>query len=134
MNLLAIDYGEKRIGLAWVNTALGVVLPFGVILNQELGNTNQELINLINKEKINKIIIGLPIGLDGKENKNTVRIRQFGENLKTETAIPIEFFDERFSSQAADRKEKGVSRDEKSAMVILESYLEYQKNISSNTI
>lgn len=134
MNLLAIDYGEKRIGLAWVNTDLGVVLPFGVIMNQELGNTNQELINLINKEKINKIIIGLPIGLDGKENKNTVRIRQFGENLKTETSIPVEFFDERFSSQAADRKGSGVSRDEKSAMVILESYLEYQKNISSNTI
>jgi RNase H-fold protein (predicted Holliday junction resolvase) len=63
------------------------------------------------------------MGLDGKENKNTERIRKFVEELKLEVDIPIEFFDERFSSQQADAMGGGVSRDEKAAMVVLQSYL-----------
>jgi putative Holliday junction resolvase len=123
MNILAIDYGTKNIGLALVDTNLGVVLPFGVVQNQESRIKNQEVISLIKKEKIDKIIVGLPMGLDGKENKNTERIRKFVEELKLEVDIPIEFFDERFSSQQADAMGGGVSRDEKAAMVVLQSYL-----------
>jgi putative Holliday junction resolvase len=128
MNILALDYGEKRIGLAWTDTGIGVVLPFGIIKNQESGIRNEELKNLVIKEKIDQIIVGLPTSLDGKENKNTERIRKFVEEMKFEIDIPIEFFDERFSSQQADAMGDGVSRDEKSAMVILESFLEQWKN------
>lgn len=126
MNILAIDYGTKRIGLAWVDIALGVVLPFGVVGNKESRIRNKELIDIISKEKIEKIIVGLPIGLDGKENENTKRVRAFGKELRSEieTEIGIEFVDERFTTHEAARMEGGVSRDEKAAMIILETYLE----------
>lgn len=119
MNLLAIDYGTKNIGLARASMDVEVVLPFGRVKNQEI----KKLIELIKKEKIDKIIVGLPLGLDGTENKNTQRVRKFVDELKKEINTPVEFITEIFSSQAGDRMGAGVSRDEKAAMIILQSYL-----------
>ncbi len=119
MNILAIDYGVKNIGLAWTQTGLDVVMPFGVV------NNLKELVLLIKKEKIDKVIIGLPLGLDGKENNNTKKVRQFSEDLNQEINLSIEFVDERFTSAGADRfGSEGASRDEKAAMLILQTYLE----------
>jgi putative Holliday junction resolvase len=127
MNILALDFGTKHIGMAWADTKLiGVIVPFGVI---EVGGKGtwpkacQELKVLLEREKIDQMIMGLPWGLQGEENNNTMRIREFVKLLQGSTTVPIEFYDERFSSQAADRMEGGVSRDEKSAIVILEGYL-----------
>ena len=117
MKILAIDFGTKRIGLAKWSSEADVVLPFGVVSSQE------ELVDLIKAENFDKILVGLPVGLDGVENKNMEGVKQFVDELKKEIDLPINFIDERFSSQAADRMGGGASRDEKSAMVILESYL-----------
>lgn len=126
MNILAIDYGSKNIGLAWCQKELGVVLPFGRILTHDPDSMTQ-LGDLILKEKVDKVIVGLPVGLDGKENENTKKIREFASELKKETGIPADFVDERFTSAQADSMGGTVSRDEKSAMIILQSYLD--KNI-----
>lgn len=128
MNVLAIDFGTKNIGLAWCDTGIGAVLPYGVISNKEKGARNKELVDLIVGEHIDRVVIGLPLGLDGAENTNTARVKKFGEELQAQIGVPVEFFDERFSSQQADRMGAGVSRDEKSAMVILEDYLISKKN------
>ena len=120
MNILSVDFGTKNIGLAWVDTAMGVVLPYGIVKKEELAD-------FITKEKIDKVVVGLPLGLDGKENANTDRVKKFAQELESQIFVPIEFFDERFSSVSADRMGAGVSRDEKSAMVILENYLETKK-------
>lgn len=122
MNILGVDYGEKRIGLAWMQTGLDVVLPFGKV---EVKNEDQaltELVNLIKEERIDLVIIGLPLNLNGTENKHTEKIRKFAEMLKSRVDIKMEYVNEMFSSQQADKMGSGVSRDEKSAMVILESY------------
>ena len=120
MNILAIDYGTKNIGLAWCQKELGVVLPYGKI---EHGKWNMELVELIKKEKVDKIVVGLPIGLDGRENENTKKIREFVGELQKEIDVPVDFVDERFTSAQADSMGGTVSRDEKSAMIILETYL-----------
>jgi len=127
MNILAIDFGTKNIGLAWCDTGIGVVLPYGVISSKEQGVRSKELSDLITKERIDRVVIGLPLGLDGKENTNTARVKKFGEELKSQISVPVEYCDERFSSQQADRSVGGASRDEKSAMVILEGYLARHK-------
>ena len=127
MKVLAIDYGSKNIGLALVDTALGVVLPFGRIEWSGERDTRNGLVNIIRKEKIDKIVAGLPIGIDGKENENTKKIRKFVSELKNETDTPVDFIDERFTSAQADRMgggAGGASRDEKAAMILLQSYLD----------
>lgn len=124
MHLLAIDYGTKRIGLAWTDTDLGVVLPFGIISEKSAADNRRKVVELIKTEKIDKVIIGLPFGLgDDKENANMARVRAFGEELQQQSGLPVEFYDERFSSQQADRMGGDASRDEKSAMIILEDYV-----------
>ena len=119
MNTLGIDYGKKRIGLAWVQSGLDVVLPYGVIKGEM-----EELVNFIKKEKIDKLVMGMPIGLDGKENQNTKRVRTFAENLEYKTGLKVEFIDERYTSAEADNMGGEVSRDEKAAMIILQNYLD----------
>jgi putative Holliday junction resolvase len=124
MNILAIDFGKKRIGLAWCDSAVGVVLPYGIIENPKSEIRNPKLAELITSERIQKIIIGLPLGLDGKENEHTKQVREFGHEVSLLTKVPVEYVDERFSSRAADALgTDGASRDEKAAMTILETFL-----------
>ena len=127
MNILAVDYGSKRIGLAWTDTSLGVILPFGLVEKTSLKEKVEELAEIIAKEKAQKIIVGFPLGLNGKENTNTERVKKFVFELHKLTEVPIEYHDERFSSYAADAAGIGVSRDERAAMIILEGYLESRK-------
>lgn len=123
MNILAIDYGQKNIGLAWMQEGLDMVLPFGKIKNEGHKKGNDELVRIIEKENIQKIIIGLPLTLeDGSENMNTKRVRAFGDMLKEKVKLPVEYIDERLSSFEADEMGGVASRDEKAAMVILQAY------------
>lgn len=122
MNILGIDYGEKRIGLAWCQTGLDVVLPFGQV---EVDHWQSKIETLVREEKIDRIIVGLPIGMDGQENENTKKIRVFAKELEDVVGVPIAFVDERFTSQQADRMGGDASRDEKAAMVILQSYVDH---------
>lgn len=128
MNILAIDFGTKNIGLARASIEVDAVLPFGKIDNAEKKLGTQKLAALIKKEKIDKLVVGLPLGLDGSENKNTARVKEFVDELKKEIGVPVEFITEIFSSQAGDRMGGGASRDEKAAMVILRDYLDKLKN------
>jgi putative Holliday junction resolvase len=119
MNYLGIDYGKKRIGLAWVQSGLDVVLPYGIIK----GGID-ELAEFVKKEKIDKLVMGMPTGLDGNENQNTKRVRTFAENLEYKTGLKVDFVDERYTSAEADHMGGEVSRDEKAAMIILRNYVD----------
>lgn len=122
MNILGIDFGQKRIGLAWMQEGLDVVLPFGVVQNSPEQVVPTELVELIKTERIQKIVIGVPLGMEGEENTNTKRVRAFGEALKKQIDLPVEFIDERFTTHEANRMGGTASADEKAAMLILESY------------
>ena len=127
MNILSVDFGTKNIGLAWADTGIGAVLPYGLIKEEKFKTKLDQLADIIEVEKIDKVVIGLPMNLNGGENKNTERIRKFAEDLKGKISVPIEFMNEMFTSQQADRMGGDASRDEKSAMVILEDYLQKLK-------
>jgi putative Holliday junction resolvase len=92
MNILALDFGTKNIGLAWADTGIGTALPFGVINNTDSEKRNRELDKLVEREKIDKIVIGLPLGMDGKENENTERVRKFAKDLESFLPVSIDFF------------------------------------------
>jgi len=121
MNILGLDYGQKRIGLAWVQTGLDLILPYGIVVND--ATAINQLAELVRSEHIDRIVVGLPIGMDGGENDNTKRIRSFADDLRNATNSDVVLYDERFSSQQADAMGGDASRDEKSAMVIVESYI-----------
>ena len=127
MNILGVDFGTKRIGLAWVNKDLGVVLPYGQIRGADREEMMLKLAKSIKEEKIDKVVFGLPLTLEGEESSNSRRVREFVDELKKNIDVPVDFYDERYSSFAADQMEGGATRDEKAAMIILQDYLEAEK-------
>ncbi|MFA5211412.1 MAG: Holliday junction resolvase RuvX [Patescibacteria group bacterium] len=118
MNILGVDYGKKRIGLSWSSTDLDLVLAFGIASNID------ELISIIKKEKIAKIVFGLPFDLGGEENEKTKQIRDIAEKIKNIlSTIEIDFQNESFSTAEAKKIPGDASIDEKAAIVILRDYL-----------
>ncbi|NCS71899.1 MAG: Holliday junction resolvase RuvX [Candidatus Magasanikbacteria bacterium] len=125
MNILALDHGIKNIGLAWCQTGLDVVLPFGVI---QTTNWKQQLPKLIKEEAIDKLVVGLPRNQHGERGeRNMKRVGAFLEELKHMVSIPIDVHEETRSSKQADAmasEGSGSKRDERAAMVILQAYIE----------
>ncbi len=124
MNILGIDWGKKRVGLAWVQSGLDVVLPFGIIETYKV-DPLAEIIAIVKEERIDVVVFGLPKTLSGEEQANSLAVREVGEKVVKATGIKVEFLDERFSSRAADRfGADGASRDEKAAMIMVQAYLD----------
>lgn len=127
MNILAIDYGTKRVGLAWQQTGLDLILPFGVLENSGPDQILAKIKTIIGTEKIDQVVVGLPTFVDGTANDWTKVVSDFAVALEKNASVPVALVDERFSSRAADRLgADGASRDEKSAMLILESYVSHR--------
>ena len=133
---MSIDYGKKRTGLA-------VTDPLQIIANGLVTVATSELFDFlrdyVGKESVERIVIGEPKQSDGSPSENMGRVRQFVSCWrKAFPEIPIEFYDERFTSVLAHRamidgglrKKKRQDKalvDEVSATIILQSYLESVK-------
>ncbi len=135
---LGIDFGLKRIGLSLSDDTQTIAFPFKYILNESLNKTVSELKEIIDKENIGLIVIGMPIGLKGKQTEISLKIDEFIKKLKDETGeeIDVAVYDERFSSVQAQkslieqnikRKKRKEKIDSVASTFILQSYLNKQK-------
>jgi putative Holliday junction resolvase len=119
---LAIDWGEKRLGLGIGDSETKLATPFETIKNIK------ELVEIIDTEEIDEIILGEPIKMRGNKDDMHPLFRTFFEALKTQIHIPIHLVDERLSSQGADALVGNASdkagRDEVAAMIVLQNYLD----------
>ena len=125
MRYLGIDYGGKRIGLAISDEEGKMAFPHGLILNRGARPAIKEITSLVRKEKIAKIIIGLPVGLSGQETTQTKNTRAFFRKLKERVGIPLEFENEMLTTRIAEQTGTGKEyRDKAAAALILQSYLD----------
>ncbi len=124
MNILAIDFGTKNLGLAWLATGVDVVLPYGCV---DATQWKTELPKLISDEKIDMVLVGIPYGSDGEETKNSQRVRSFIAELARRISVPIETIDESFTTREAQSMEGDASLDEKAAMLILSEYIQLKQ-------
>jgi putative Holliday junction resolvase len=131
MRYLAIDYGEKRTGLAICDASETITTPLTVIHGQK--ELSKKIVNIIKKEGAEAIVLGLPLNMDGSEGHQSKLTRKFAEQLKKHLDIPIHFQDERLSSFDAEQKltpaELTTSKKKKlldaiAAASILEAFLE----------
>jgi putative Holliday junction resolvase len=136
MRILAVDHGEKRIGLALSDPTATIASPLGVIKHVSRLMDAAQVANIANENEVGLIVIGQSFDEEGLPNLAGRRAAKFAEALKEQTNIPIELFDESFSTQdaRAARVEMGVSRkkraghmDELAAVMILRSYIESHK-------
>ena len=130
---MGIDFGEVRIGVALSDPLQIISQPFLVIPNND--DTISEIQNIIKTEEVSKIILGLPLNLDGDDTKKTLEVREFAEILKNSVDVPVIFWDERYTSVEANEhlKKMGYSIvesrkviDKVAASIILKNYMENQ--------
>jgi putative holliday junction resolvase len=132
---LGIDYGRKRIGLALTDPTHTIASPLGTVSRREGKRPPwPELKRLIETHAVDRVVIGLPLGLDGNESPWTLEVRDFGAELTRRTGLPVEWVDERLSSVVAERSVRGIGlkrsqREEKervdaaAAAILLRQYL-----------
>lgn len=130
MRYLGIDYGSKRIGVAVSDTEGRIALPRKVI-EGGIKELRKELRELLREGPIAKIVVGLPLALDGRETDETREVKNFAEKLRQKWNIPVEFENEMLTTKIAE--EGGAKKelvDASSAAIILQSYLD-RKNRNS---
>ena len=142
---LGIDFGLKRIGLSLSDDTQTIAFPFKYILNESLKKTISELKEILDKENIGLVVIGMPIGLKGKQTEMSVKIEEFIYELKEKIGerITVAVYDERFSSVQAQkslieqnikRKKRKEKIDSVASTFILQSYLDRQKKQEEKNI
>ncbi|NDF12098.1 MAG: Holliday junction resolvase RuvX [Proteobacteria bacterium] len=131
--ILALDVGEKTIGLAISDVMHTVATPLHTIARKQFTKDLDALLKVIKEREIAGLVIGLPLNMDGTEGKKCQSVRQFGRNILKTHTIPILFWDERLSTEAAMRKlrESDISADARlekvdavAAAVILQGLLD----------
>lgn len=135
MRYLGIDYGTKRTGLAVCDAGEQMACPLKVLQNK--GSFLADIIAAVRREGIEAIVFGLPLNMDGTEGPMVKSTRQFAEQLQKQTELPIEFFDERLTSFAAEKKLAGLDLTRKTkkkridalaAAEMLQNFLDHKNN------
>jgi len=125
--ILAIDFGEKRIGLATADASAGLVTARRTILRASDRSAATEIVRFCREEEIGTLLVGLPRSPEGKESAISPRIRSFADRLARETALPVVFHEETLTSDEALRRLRGrrsrAGVDAEAAAVLLEDWL-----------
>ena len=130
---LGIDYGTKRIGLAWADE-LGIALPIGAVPGVDDQSYLNRIADLIEAKEVNELIVGYPIHMDGTVGVRAKEVDVFIATLEKSFAMPVHRVDERLTSLAAEeslgvqsnkRKKKDWGKiDASAAGIILRDFIE----------
>lgn len=135
--IMGLDIGDKTIGVA-VSDLMGLTAQ-GVTTIKRIGKKKdiEAIKQIIAEKQVNKIVSGLPKNMNGTVGTQGEKVQKFCELLKEETNLPIEFWDERLSTVAAERSliEGNVRRENRkkvidmlAAVIILQGYLDLHRN------
>ncbi|MBI4363711.1 MAG: Holliday junction resolvase RuvX [Candidatus Doudnabacteria bacterium] len=138
MRFLALDWGTVRIGAAVSDPDGKIAFPLDKIIERK--SAIEEIKKIINELKIEKVLVGMPIGLSGQVTESTDRAERFILQLQKQIAPSIELLDERFSSVAAEKvlsgnemaqKDQRNIKDNIAAQIILQQYLDTNKKTNN---
>lgn len=135
--LLGLDVGDVRIGVALSDALGSSAHPLCTLTRTNRQRDITAIGDLVSIHKVERIIVGLPISLDGTIGTQAEKVQSFGDRLAKALEIPVEFRDERFTTTEAedileqaevDPKERKKLIDQVSAVIILNEYLNSDSN------
>src|SRR5947209_15640785 len=94
MRALGIDFGEKRIGLAISDPAGRVAVPLATLERRNDRSAVRQIAEIARREGIERLVLGEPVGLDGRRGPAAERVERFGRKLAALTGLPVERVDE----------------------------------------
>lgn len=133
---MALDIGDVRIGIALSDLLQTIASPFESYRRKGFVKDIEYILNLAKEKEVGQIVSGLPLSMDGSENAQSAKVREFAEALAARTEIPLSFVDERFTTVSAERLlvSADVSRegrkkvvDKIAAAIILDNFMSRNK-------
>ena len=137
MRILGVDYGDSRIGLSVCDELQILAVPLATVKSESMKKNVDKIATIATNENVKKIVVGLPLNMDGTEGIRASKSRAFGRVLEKVTGISVDYMDERLTSvEAEEIMEKiNVKKDKRknivdriAAQIILQSYLDTVKN------
>ncbi len=107
MRYLAIDYGEKRTGLASGDDVLRIAGPLDVFTGSDDDQLLDYLRVVLDEHEVDAFVLGLPLNMDGSESRLSRRVKRLGLRLEAVFGLPVHLVDERLTTAAADERMAG---------------------------
>lgn len=135
-NVIALDVGEQRVGVAIARAGLRIAMPL-VTLTRPADDFWEQLTGLLQEHQITQVVVGLPRGLDGQETAQTTLTRNFAEQLQATCHVSVVWQDEALTSVKAEETLKASKKpytkadiDAVAASLILNDYLQSYKVVA----
>lgn len=132
--ILGIDFGLKRVGLAMTDPGGVLASPYATLERTTREQCFADIKRIIETEGVRRVVVGLPLGLDGRETETTRQAKNFADSLARRVSVPVELFDERLTSAQAEAelteagltcpKKKKQALDSQAATIILRSWMD----------
>ncbi len=133
ITILAFDFGDKNIGVAIGDTETATASPLALVRGANIAVRMDKIEALVRKWGPQKLVVGLPLSLDGAEQEMSARARRFARQLASRFRLPVDLADERLSSAAAEDQLRELGRagqkhkdlvHAQAARIVLQSYLD----------
>jgi putative Holliday junction resolvase len=124
VRVLALDYGSARCGCALSDPTGTLATPIDTIERPATRRGFARVTDLVRERGVDRVVVGLPLGLSGADTAQTRETRAFADRLAGAVAVPVEMYDERFTTAIAARdRDSRTSEDSRAAAVLLEDWL-----------
>jgi putative holliday junction resolvase len=131
LKVLALDFGSARTGVAVSDPTGTIAKPVGVVERAATDTGLARLGALIRAEEVELVVVGLPLTLRGERGEQADETERFVTDLRATVDVPVDTFDERFTTDLAEQTSNGAgSVDAVAAAHLLSSYLEWSSNQS----
>ena len=123
MRVLALDYGSARCGAAVSDPTGTLATPLEPVLRPATRKGFARVVALVAETGAERVVVGLPLSLSGGDSAQTKETRAFAERLGAAVRVPVELYDERFTTRLAQQAGGSGSLDSRAAAVLLEGWL-----------
>jgi putative Holliday junction resolvase len=127
VRVVALDYGAARCGVAVSDPSGTLATPLEPIRRPGTKVGLRQIAALAHELGAERIVVGLPVSLRGGDSAQTRETRQFTDRLSEVTRLPIEFYDERFTTSLAQQAGGEASLDSRAAAVLLDEWLNVRR-------
>jgi putative pre-16S rRNA nuclease len=131
--VLALDYGHARCGCALSDPSGTLATPIEVIEDPVSEAGQSALVRMVAERDVDSVVVGLPIGLSGREGPQAREAQEFADRLAELLSVPVETYDERFTTKLAAGSGGRAAEDSRAAAHLLESYLRARESGSRSS-